>query len=73
MADRLNLSHRWLAEKLEAPESWSVRDRDDIVFFIEKKRAELVKTPRHHQPLFDTRAKYLAQLEEAMQGYIDTH
>ena len=63
--------HRpWLAEKLASPEEWSIRDRDDIVFFIEKKRSELNKTPEHHQPLRRGREEFLAELEAAMERYV---
>lgn len=51
MRDKLNLAQPWLTEKLAAPESWSVRDRDDITYFIEKKRRELARTPEDRQPL----------------------
>jgi len=70
MRDRLNLSQAWLADKLAAPEEWSVRDRDDIVFFIEKKSRELRKTPEHHQPMRQAREDALARLEAAMERYV---
>ena len=41
--DKLNLL--WLRAKLASPEQWSIRDRDDIVFFIEEERRELDRTP----------------------------
>ena len=70
MVDKLNLNPWWLAEKLASPEQWSVRDRDDIVYFIEKKRRQLRKTPEHHQLVRREREEYLAELEAAMERYI---
>ena len=68
--DKWNLTGPWLAEKVASPEEWSIRDRDDIVFFIEKKRSELNKTPEHHQPLRRGREEFLAELEAAMERYV---
>jgi len=70
VSDHLDLNRRWLAEKLISPEQWSVRDRDDIVYFIEKKRRQLRKTPEHHQLVRRERELYLAELEAAMERYI---
>lgn len=70
MRDRLNLTQAWLAEKLAVPEQWSVRDRDDVVYFIEKRRRELRKTPEHHQPMRRAREDALTELEAAMDRYI---
>jgi hypothetical protein len=64
---RNKLNSKWLAEKLASPEQWSVRDRDDITFFIEQKREEFHRTPEHHQPLRRGREEALAELEEAME------
>jgi hypothetical protein len=72
MRDRVNLTQAWLAEKLAAPEQWSVRDRDDIVFFIEKRRRELNKTPKDHQPMRQAREDALARLEAAMEQHIES-
>ena len=71
MRDRLNLSRGWLEEKLSHPEGWSVRDRDDLVLFIEKKRRELEKTPENHQPVRRGREEFLEKLEEAMGRYLE--
>lgn len=70
MRDRLNLTQSWLAEKLAAPELWSVRDRDDIVYFIEKRRRELTKIPEDHQPMRQDREEALAALEAAMDAHL---
>ena len=70
MRDRLNLTPSWLAEKLAAPELWSVRDRDDIVYFIEKKRRDLTKVPEDHQPMRQDREEALAALEAAMDAHL---
>ena len=70
MRDKLNLNPWWLAEKLASPEQWSVRDRDDIVYFIEKKRGELERIPEHRQPARRTREEALAELEAAMDRYM---
>lgn len=45
-----NLKPKWLEEKLAKPEEWSVRDRDDIVYFIEKKREQLTGRPSASNP-----------------------
>jgi hypothetical protein len=65
---RLNLL--WLREKLASPEEWSIRDRDDIVFFIEQKRRQLERTSKHHEPLRSGREEFLAELEVAMETHI---
>jgi hypothetical protein len=65
---KLNLL--WLREKLESPKQWSVRDRDDIAFFIELKRRQLARTSERRQPLRRGREEFLAELEAAMDAYI---
>ncbi len=65
---KLNL--KWLEEKLAKPEEWSVRERDDMVFFMEKKREELSRTPNHHQPLRMGREEALERMEAAMEAHI---
>ena len=55
---------------MASPEQWSVRDRDDIVFFIEQKRRQLERTPEHRNPLRQGREDFLAELEAAMNTYI---
>ena len=69
--DRLNLSNEWLAENLHHPENWSVRDRDDIVLFIVKKRQELDRFPETRQPARTDRERELARLEDAMARYVE--
>jgi len=65
-----NLKPKWLEEKLAKPEEWSVRDRDDIVYFIEKKREQLIRTPERQQPLRRGREDLLERMEAAMEAYI---
>jgi hypothetical protein len=60
----------WLKEKLASPEQWSIRDRDDIVLFIEETHRELENTPEHHQPLRRGRQELLGEVEAAMETYI---
>ena len=72
MPDKFNLTQRWLVEKLSAPELWSVRDRDDIVYYSEKKRGELASIPEAHQPMRQRREDELAVLEAAMDSYIQS-
>jgi len=69
---RWKLTHQYLAQKLADPEVWSIADRDAIGFFIEDKREELDRTPKLHQPLRRGREEALAELEHAMQVYIDS-
>lgn len=71
-SDPYNLTAAWLAEKLKAPEDWSVRDRDDIVWFIEKKRGEIARMPEHREPARAARAQKLAELEAAMERHIES-
>lgn len=72
MRDKLNLTQRWLVEKLSAPELWSLRDRDDIVYYIEKKRGELASIPEDYQPMRQRREEEIAALEAAMDTYIQS-
>ena len=65
---KLNLL--WIREKIASPEQWSVRDRDDIVFFIEEKRRQLERTSEHREPLRSGRDEFLAEVEAAMETYI---
>ena len=72
MRDKPNLTHRWLVEKLAAPELWSLRDRDDIVYYIEKKRGELVSISERHEPMRQRREEEIAALEAAMDTHIQS-
>ena len=72
MPDKFNLTQRWLVVKLSAPELWSVRDRDDIVHYIEKKRGDLASIPEAHQPMRQRREDEIAVLEAAMDSYIQS-
>lgn len=72
MPDKLNLTQRWLVETLAAPSCGRCADSDDIVYYIEKKRAELASIPETYQPMRQRREDEIAALEAAMDRHVQS-